>query len=357
MSIIARVRDRFVLRDLSLPSRLAIGSFLVCVGLGYFGALVQLHFHHASPGKMLPDASDAASIYHGRAGMSQLERLLVCDEGKPFNGGGTMRQAFSSRSSGWKSAINRRAKDKNITLNKAESELRSERDGERLALLAWIKAGANQQDFDANIFTLPADLAKHPITKDLIDTSSDGTVRAKIASIFESRCVRCHQESAGGPASQIPLDSWDQIHAYCEVTTAAGGISTKKLTQTTHVHLIGFSLLYGLTGFIFTLTSYPGWLRGTLGVFPLLAQVLDIGCWWLARLDPEFAHLIVITGGAVATGLLLQLSLTLFNLFGKAGKLALVLMMLSACLGGYALKVQVIDPYLAQEAVSATLDD
>jgi hypothetical protein len=342
---------RFVLRDLSLPSRLAIASFLTCVGIGYFGALMQLHFHHASPGKALPDAEDAAGLYHGRNGMSQLERLLVGDEGKPFNGGGTMRQAFSTRSSGWKGVINRRSKEKNITLRQAEAELRSERDGERLVLLAWIRSGADKKEFEENMFVVPSNLAKHPITKEVIETSGDGTVRAKIGSIIESRCVRCHQESAGGSAAQIPLDTWEEIHAFCEVKTAAGGVSAKKLTQTTHVHLLGFSLLYGLTGLIFTL------LRGTLGVLPLLAQGVDIGFWWLARLDPVFAYAIMFTGGCVAIGLMLQILLTLFNLFGKAGKMTLVLMILGACVGGFVLKVQVIDPYLAQEAMSATVED
>jgi hypothetical protein len=54
-------------------------------------------------------------------------------------------------------------------------------------------------------------------------------------------------------------------------------VSLKKLAQTTHVHLLGFGLLYGLTGLILTFTSYPGWLRGLLGPLPLVAQVGDIG--------------------------------------------------------------------------------
>ncbi|MCP6768736.1 hypothetical protein NL529_28235, partial [Klebsiella pneumoniae] len=92
-------------------------------------------------GKLLPDAEDATNLYHGREGISHLERLLILDEGKPFNGGGSMRHAFTTRSSGWVGAINRRAKKQNITPRQAESELRSERDGERLSLLAWVKSG------------------------------------------------------------------------------------------------------------------------------------------------------------------------------------------------------------------------
>lgn len=346
---------RFVLRNLSLPTRLALAAFLVSVGIGYGAALVQLHFQHASPGKLLPDGEDAASIFHGRNGMSQLERLLSFDEGKPFNGSGTMRQAFTTRSTGWKSAISRRAKEKKLTLPQAEAELRRERDGERLALLEWAKKGGSKQAFEENSFAPSAFLARHPQSEAFVDQSSDGASRVKIASIFEARCVRCHQESAGGAAAQIPLESWEQIHAFCDVQTAAGGVSVKKLTQSTHAHLLGFAMLYGLTGLMVTLTSYPGWLRGVLGVLPLLAQVVDISFWWLGRLDPMFAQAIVVTGGIVATGLLAQIVLSLFDLFGKAGKIALVLLILCASVGACVVKVQVIDPFLTQEALSGSV--
>src|SRR5262245_39161669 len=85
---------RFVLRDLSLPSRLVVALFLVSVGLGYFSALVQLHFQLATAGNLLPGQRETIDAYHGRAGISQLERLLRADESQPFNGTGSMRQAF-----------------------------------------------------------------------------------------------------------------------------------------------------------------------------------------------------------------------------------------------------------------------
>jgi hypothetical protein len=346
--------DRLLLRDLSLPTRLVIAFFLISVGLGYFGALVQLHFQHASAGQFLPQAEDAVHVYHGRSNLSQLERLLVADEGKPFNGSGSMRQTFTTRSAGWRRDISRRATSKKLSLLRAEEQLRSERDGERLAMLAWIRAGADQKPFEENNYVLPASLTQHPITSDFMETGADKTLRVKIAGIVEARCARCHSEGAGGSAGKFPLDTWAQLHAYCEVPTAGGGMSLTRLAQSTHVHLLGFALLYGATGVIVTLTSYPGWLRGLLACFPLAAQLVDIGCWWLARLDPAFAQAILFSGGAVAVSLFLQISLSLWNLFGRPGRLILLLFLLSACVGGYVLKELVIDPYLAREAVSAT---
>jgi hypothetical protein len=333
---------------------LVVAGFLVSVGIGYFSALVQLHLHHAAPGKLLPGTEEAANMYYGRTGMSQLERLLVVDEGKVFNGSGTMRQAFTTKSAGWRSAIQRRAKEREISLRQAEEKLRSERDGERLAVLDWIRTGASRAAFEENNHVLSAHLAKHPITHDILETGTDGTRRVKVATILEMRCARCHSESKSGSAAQFPLDSWEQVHQYCEVETTDGGMSVKKLAQTSHVHLLGFAMLYGLTGLIITLTTYPGWVRAVLGPLPLVAQVVDIGLWWLGRVDPLYAKAVVVAGGIAALGLFLQLSLSLFNLFGKTGKWILLLLILTACLGGYVAKERVIDPYLVREAISAT---
>src|SRR5262249_54468048 len=150
---------------------------------------------------------------------------------------------------------------------------------------------------------------------------------------------------------------WEQVHEYCEVQTTDGGTSVKKLALSSHVHLLGLAMLYGMTGLIITLTTYPAWVRTVLGPLPIVAQLVDITCWWLGRLDPIYAKAVVFAGGAAALGLVLQICLSLFDLFGKTGKMLLVLVILAACLGGYVAKEQVIDPYLAREAITATLDD
>ena len=69
---------------------------------------------------------------------------------------------------------------------------------------------------------------------------------------------------------------------------AARGMSLSKLAQTTHVHMLGFSMLYGLTGLLFAFTSYPVFVRVLIAPLPLLAQIIDISFWWLARLDEPY---------------------------------------------------------------------
>src|SRR5437016_3061451 len=93
------------LRDWPLPVRLVLAVFLISVSLGYFSALVQLHFQHAAPGKLLPGVDEAVGVYNGETKKSQLQRLLEADISQPFNGTGSMRAAFTTQSAGWALAL------------------------------------------------------------------------------------------------------------------------------------------------------------------------------------------------------------------------------------------------------------
>ncbi len=348
---------RAALRHLPLAARLTLALFLLSTGIGYASALVQLHFQHATPGSALPTPDDAERIFHGPRGKpaSQLERLLNGDEKAAFNGTGSMAAAFTTRSGKWAKAVERHAKKAGADPAAAEAELRRERDGERLALLAWVASGAPKAAYDADAFPLPAPLAGQPVTDDYVTEAEGGARAAKVKSILADRCVRCHtaNDPEDAKAGEYPLQTYEQLKP--RVTPAASGaMSLTKLAQTTHVHLLGFSMLYGLTGLILAFSSYPAALRVVLCPLPLLAQVVDISFWWLARLPephgPEFARLIVYSGSVVAVGLLLHIVLGLFDLFGAKGKFVLVLLFGAAVAGGLAVhRSGAVDRYLSQE--------
>lgn len=345
--------EQLVLRNLPLPARVVLSAFLVSVGLGYFSALVQLHFVHAAPGQLLPGAAESKKAYGpGERAQSHFERLLEAPEGEKFNGTGTMRPAFTTKSEGWKKLIKK--------LDELQHQaLLAEREGERLALLEWVRAGAKKAEYEQDDFRLPDNLAAQPITDELLVNDGDQPAqprRARVKTIVDKRCVECHnpdlEKTADANAAKYPLETYEHLKPYVE-SKAQAGMSLNKLAQTTHVHLLGFSMLYGLTGLIFAFTSYPGWAKLVLGPLPLLAQVVDITFWWLGRVDARFAGAIAITGGVVALGLFLQIVLSLFNMYDRHGKKVVVILLLLAAVSGYIAKTQVIDPYLEQERLSA----
>ena len=86
-------------------------------------------------------------------------------------------------------------------------------------------------------------------------------------------------------AAKFPLDKFEQIQEYAKVEANAGAMSLPALTQSTHAHLLTFAVLWAVTGLVIAFSSYPGWIRNWLAPIVLAAQVADVACWWLARLD------------------------------------------------------------------------
>lgn len=318
------LEPRWSLRQLPVAPRLVISLFLISVGAGYFSALVQLHVQQASPGQLLPGPDEATDTYHGKPGMGQLERLIVADESKPFNGSGSMRSAFTFRSSGWRKKVRERAEENKISVPDAEMEIRQERAYEINALLAWLHAGAQEATFKE--FPLPAGFFEHLPEGREADSAffetKEGKWVAKVNDIVEIRCVRCHAPGKGGSAGHIHLETWKNVMDYVppDPDSPPGGMSLAKLAQTTHVHLLGFSMLYGMTGLIFAFTSFPVRVRLLVAPLALLAQLAEISCWWLARTHPVFAYGIIALGALVAVSLAVQILLSLFDMYAPQRK-------------------------------------
>jgi hypothetical protein len=133
-----------------------------------------------------------------------------------------------------------------------------------------------------------------------------------------------------------------------------GAMSLPALAQSTHTHLLSFAMLFTLTGVIIGLSSYPCWLRVPLAPLVLTAQLAEIACWWLGRIEGPAgvlcARLVLVFGGIVGIGLMVQIILGLFDLFGLIGKTILVLLLIAAGFGVGILKQRVIDPQLQREA-------
>jgi hypothetical protein len=352
---------RLRLRNLPLSARLVLSAFLISVGCGYFAALVQLHFQHASPGNSLPSHDDVVRRFYGPVGEKpkpKLQGVLEAEEDRPFNGGGTMRLAFTTKSGGWETAIKKRAQKAagrrgeptDEQKQQAEAELRKERDTERLALIEWVEKGADKDAYEADSFCVSKTLGDQPIDEEKFvgDPSPDGGRTVKIKTVLDTRCVKCHDPSASSAAHKYPLDGYEQIAKYLKVNESQA-ISKEALIQSTHVHLLSFSMLYGLTGLIFAFTGLPRLVRIVIAPLPLVGQLADIACWWLTRVDPRFADGIMLAGGVVAAGLALHVVLGLFSMYGKTGRAVLVLLFIAAGVGSWQAKERFIDPYLAHE--------
>jgi len=376
--------SRYTLRDLPLPAKLVVTAFLISVGLGYLWAMAQIHFKHASLGNPMPTTEDLVSRFsgvpwpiepkpipneeeaakqadranavgvqvpavkiktivdtrctwcHGPDGEKSEMPLTKYDEiakylmKNPENPKGHLHTVLTGSPKNWnRKSMVKAFKEKSQDWDDMTSDQRTaagpKREAERLAMIAWVEAGAPQAQYEANAFPLPSEFQLKDLPEALNATAPP------LAPATEA-------------AEPKAADKWKEAKKR--------QISVEALTQSTHAHLLSFSMLWALTGLAFAFTSYSYRVRCILSPLVLVVQVVDIACWWLARLDgsgPYFAIAIVATGGIVALGLGGQITLSLFNMYEKKGKMILaMLFLIGAGLFGLTY-VKVIAPQLQAE--------
>jgi len=364
---------RITLRELPFAARLVLSVFLIAVGLGYFSAMVQLHMKHSKKdGEPLPTGVDVVEIFAGlkpydptvAAPCSRIDTLLSADEKTEDVGKDNMAPAFFAKSKGW--ATQQKTRGREV------GNLMGEREGELKSMLAWVRSDAatKKEAYEKDSFARPKEIEDLPVTPEFV--AADGGVKVK--SLVEARCLNCHSSGTQAPT----LETYAQLEPLItapstEIIDGKWVRSTKQtsvehLTQSTHAHLLTFAILFALTGLTFAFSTYWAGIRAVLGPIVLIAQVVDISFWWLARVPHYgvyFAYGILGTGGIVGIGMTMQIVLSLLNMYGLKGKIVVLLVLfgVASALGFVGLKV--IQPALdierkqAEEAKSlaATLND
>jgi hypothetical protein len=100
--------------------------------------------------------------------------------------------------------------------------------------------------------------------------------------------------------------------------TAKVWIRTPLLIQTSHTHLFGQTLIAGLLGGIFLLSSLGEGTKAVIVALPFLGTVLDIGGMWLTRFVwPPLGVLVLLGGSLFALGYLLIAVIATYELWLK----------------------------------------
>lgn len=163
--------------------------------------------------------------------------------------------------------------------------LKSEADKE--IILDWIDSGAGQAIYDA-----------------------------QVAPILQRDCLGCHSPASG--MKLPPLTSYEQV---AKLTEADKGASIPSLVRVSHIHLFGIAFILFFVGKLFVLCEIPVWLkRLTIGI-PFMSMLTDIFAWYLTRKTPEFAYLLVLSGGLMGLSLNFQILLSLYQMWLPAMKM------------------------------------
>lgn len=154
---------------------------------------------------------------------------------------------------------------------------------DRLKIINWVHKGANEQTF--------------------YDTG--------IRNIMDTNCIMCHNADSG-----LPIPDFTEFENVAEKAKTDTGASFSSLARVSHIHLFGISFIFMFVGLIFSLTTgVPKYLKAGVIVMPYAFLLLDISAWWLTKLNPNFAWLVIIGGGAMATSFAFMWTVSMYEMW------------------------------------------
>lgn len=135
---------------------------------------------------------------------------------------------------------------------------------ERLKIINWVKKGADEEKFMTDI-------------KPIVDT----------------RCIACHSKASG-----MTIPDFTKFENFAKRAETDPGASFSNLARVSHIHLFGIAFIFMFVGMIFSLAAgVPPVLKASAIVMPYIFLFVDITSWWLTKLSPHFAWLVIIGGG------------------------------------------------------------
>lgn len=305
---------RTKLRNLHLSQKLLVWTILLTVGFGYLGALANL-FATSAPadGKQTLQLDEFVSIYrnHGASGLFKeiTSSMGMDDVVQRYHGSGAGVTKMESALKGIMAPI---------LVDEFGEELAQSLTQE---ITEWshlppnLRKAAYEEGVPISMEdgSLQFDQLRLYFTEDGERKETDGEVELMpLKSTIADNCVYCHAVgSSDVRARKIPLETYDQVVTYCSEDR---GIPVNQLALTTHVHLLGFSVLFAMTGLLFSLTDWPGFVRVIFTPWVLFFQIAEIACWWLAKTDVFYAKAIFWLGIVIGFGLMVQIFGTMLDL-------------------------------------------
>jgi hypothetical protein len=147
-------------------------------------------------------------------------------------------------------------------------------------ILEWINSGASETDYDD-----------------------------KIATILNRDCAICHT-----PSINPSLPDLTNYKGVSEVAHA-GGATIPTLIRVSHIHLFGIAFILFFIGKIFLLCDINIYIKRVAVVIPFAAMLLDVMSWFITKSIPQFAYVVIISGGLMGLSMGLQILLSIYQMW------------------------------------------
>jgi hypothetical protein len=157
----------------------------------------------------------------------------------------------------------------------------------------------------------------------------------------EVRMALLKWADAGAPASEWESDIKPKVEEYCgpchantpglanitdkavmdQMTKRDEGMTFSTLTRVSHIHLFGVSFIFFMVGWIFSYaTGFNVWLKSLLIIMPFAFLIVDVASWWLTKLNPNFAWLVIIGGFVYSMAATVMIFSSLYQMWFMKGQ-------------------------------------
>ncbi len=133
---------------------------------------------------------------------------------------------------------------------------------------------------------------------------------ARIKPIIEKRCATCHD----GNNPHIPaLTDYKEVAGLAQLDT---GMDIFTLVRVSHIHLFGITFIFFVMGLIFSHAFVrPVWFKSAVIAAPFVAMILDVGSWYLTKLNTGFALVVIVGGGLMGLSFAFQWIVSMYQIW------------------------------------------
>ena len=154
--------------------------------------------------------------------------------------------------------------------------------------------GPNASRLESKLFGSMKDNAPAEVRLALVkwahNDAPESEWESKIKPQVDQYCAPCHA-NIPGLANISDKAVMDQMTKHDE------GVTIATLTRVSHIHLFGVSFIFFFVGWIFTYaTGFSPLTKAILIFTPFGFLMVDVAAWWLTKLNPNFAWLVIIGG-------------------------------------------------------------
>lgn len=154
-------------------------------------------------------------------------------------------------------------------------------DAERQEILRWAAGDASREVFDA-----------------------------RIGPIMQERCIACHD------GSNPHLPAFTDYDGAMKTVAMDTGMSVSTLVRVSHIHMFGITFIFFIVSLIFTHAYLrPLWLKCVLIVTPFLTIIADIFSWYLTKILPGFAWMVIISGALMGISFTMQWVISMYQMW------------------------------------------